>query len=335
VNDRFDRALDDARRRWVPDPRLGVFDVALEPDRRRIVGATTSRDALGVLRRLAADAGLDAGVELLPNASVGTDAAAVVTAAVAPLAAEPRAALPRVNEVLHGEQLEVLERRGAWLRVRSADGYHAWLHSGYVATGPEDWADDWSTRATAWSLGAELRFREGGARLRVPLGARLAPRRHGRVEAADGRIGTLAGGVLRPAAEAGAEARLVAAPEWAQRWLGGAPYAWGGRTEWGVDCSGLAQVTFAVRGTPLPRDADLQFDAGHAVALASDGRGYEAGDLLFFAEGGRVAHVALWAGAGTIVHAALARGGVATDDLFGDSPLAGTLRAGLVGVRRV
>jgi cell wall-associated NlpC family hydrolase len=92
---------------------------------------------------------------------------------------------------------------------------------------------------------------------------------------------------------------------------------------------------YAFRGTALPRDTDLQLAAGTEVPVTNDGRGYEAGDLLFFAEQGRVSHVALWAGAGHIVHAALSRGGVGTDALFGDEPRMRRLRVGLVGVRRL
>ena len=51
-------------------------------------------------------------------------------------------------------------------------------------------------------------------------------------------------------------------------------------------------------------------------------------------ERGRVSHVALWAGAGRIVHSALSRGGVGVDDLFGSEPRMMNLRANLVGVRR-
>jgi cell wall-associated NlpC family hydrolase len=96
----------------------------------------------------------------------------------------------------------------------------------------------------------------------------------------------------------------------------------------------MVQAVFAARDVPLPRDSDQQLGAGLEVRLDATGRGYEAGDLLFFAEQGRVAHVAIWAGAGRIVHSALSRGGVARDDLFGDSALALRLRDGLVGVRR-
>lgn len=329
------RAIEDIRRRTVPDRRLGVFDVTLSDDDagHHLAGVTTSREALSALRRLAAEAHLAVDVRTLPDRGVASEAAAVVTAALAPLQSGPAVRAERSSEVLHGETLTVLERRDAWLRVRAGDGYHGWIHDGYVRTGAADWAGDWADRAEGRSLGLELRLPDGRARL--PLGARVALRRDGGVETADGRGGEIVGGAVRAEREARAEARLLAPPEWALRWFGAAPYLWGGRTEWGTDCSGLVQTVYQFRGAPLPRDTDLQIGAGVDVAIAKDGRGYEAGDLLFFAEQGRVSHVALWAGAGHIVHSALSRGGVGTDDLFGDEPLSRRLRENLVGVRRV
>jgi cell wall-associated NlpC family hydrolase len=272
-------------------------------------------------------------VRQLPDALVAAEPQAVVTAAVAPLVATPSVRAERTSEAVHGETLTVLERRDGWLRVRAGDGYHAWTHEGYLRTGIAEWSEDWDHRARGRSLGLELKLPEGRARL--PLGARLVMRRDS-VEMADGREGVVVSGALRSESEAAVEARLIAAPEWASRWFGRAPYLWGGRTDWGVDCSGLVQAVYAFRGVPLPRDTDLQLAAPGAVdvPLAGDGRGYEAGDLLFFTENGRTSHVAMWAGAGHIVHSSLSRGGLASDNLFGDSALARRLRDGLVGVRR-
>src|SRR3989442_3942767 len=110
--DKLERAIDDLRRGWLPDRRLGVFEVVLNGEPRRLSGRTTSPEALEALRRLAADAGIDAELVRLPDASVGAEAAAVLTAAIAPLHEQPLPSAARVSEVLHGETLTVLERRG-------------------------------------------------------------------------------------------------------------------------------------------------------------------------------------------------------------------------------
>src|SRR5437016_3872483 len=204
----LERDVADVARKWVPDTRLGVFEVTVQPG--ALAGCTTSRDALAALRRVAAGARLAADIRLLPDSSVGDEQAAVVTAAVAPLVREPRVNADRVSEAVHGETLEVLERRSdTWLRVRAGDGYLAWVHSGYVSLGTTAWAEDWAGRATVRSLGAELRCE--GARFRLAVGARAAPQRGGRVETADGRVWDVAAGVLRPEIELRVEARLTAA----------------------------------------------------------------------------------------------------------------------------
>src|SRR5262245_29196669 len=102
--DKVERAVDDIRRKWVPDARLGVFEVSLLP--KGVAGTTSSRDARDALRRLASEAGITDQIRLLPDDTI-VDAAAVVTAAIAPLLREPQLGSARVSEVLHGETLEI------------------------------------------------------------------------------------------------------------------------------------------------------------------------------------------------------------------------------------
>ncbi len=292
--DRVERAVDDIRRKWVPDGRLDVFEISLLP--KMVAGVTSSRDARDALRHLAGDAQLLENVRLIPE-ETALDVAGIVTAALAPLLGSPQVSAPRVSEALHGEHVRILERQDEWLRVRAPDGYVAWVHSGYVATGPADWAEDWEERAKARSVGADIQTPAG--RQRLPTGARVVLRRRdATVELAGGQRGKVLGGAVRLASE-------------------------------------LRVEVYAAREIRLPRDSDQQYGQGREIKMSPNGKGYEGGDLLFFTDKGRVSHVALWAGAGHIVHSALSRGGVGTDNLFGDEPRMKRLKDSLVGVRRL
>ena len=98
------RALGELQRKWVPDRRIGVFDVAVQDG--RIEGSTTSREAQAEVRRLGGVAGMVVSVDLLPNASVdnGDVVFAASTAALAP-------ASPLQAEALAADAVpEALER---------------------------------------------------------------------------------------------------------------------------------------------------------------------------------------------------------------------------------
>ncbi|NOQ72589.1 MAG: SH3 domain-containing protein [Crocinitomix sp.] len=79
------------------------------------------------------------------------------------------------------------------------------------------------------------------------------------------------------------------------------PYLWGGKSIFGIDCSGLVQNVFKVHGTLLPRDASEQVHTGELIEY----KDREIGDVPFFINAkGIVHHVGILTTKDEIIHAA-------------------------------
>ena len=110
---------------------------------------------------------------------------------------------------------------------------------------------------------------------------------------------------------------------YAKRYLGG-KYVYGGNNlNTGVDCSGFVQQIMKKYGIQLERSSRAQY-ACNGVSISE--AELRPGDLVYYGNGGRVNHAAIYAGNGQIIHASDERTGITMSSLHYGKPIIGIKR---------
>ncbi|WP_338014423.1 HAD-IA family hydrolase [Deinococcus cavernae] len=242
------------------------------------------------------------------------------------LKAGPDAGATQVSEALPGEALELLWREGEWWRARGThDAYLGWVKEADVTE-----ATNWTPDLTVQALRAHA-FEGPKVSSRIVaelcLGAALQRREadgeaQGNAETPGWVPVTLPGGQAAWVNQACFVQPSASVTELALRFLE-APYVWGGRSAWGLDCSGFTQLVYAAFGQALPRDADQQQAATRPVESP------RAGDLAFFP-----GHVGLMLDDRRMIHAN-ATGMRVTIETLGEGEYGERLAASRTGFGRV
>ena len=222
-----------------------------------------------------------------------------------------------LTQVLNGTSLEVLEDREKWCFVRQEDGYLGWAYKGFLG-------DDATATGEHIVIAPTSRLYVDASGGGAPLTRLLAGTRVQVVETENDRaLVQGVGMMLRAGWIAASELRAISAIPTGgalqrkqivadARQFTGVYYLWGGCSAWGIDCSGLAQLSHRMNGVVLPRDCDQQFAAGTPVEAP-----FQPGDLLYFWNEARskAGHVGLSTGGWNIIHSSRSRNGVYEEDV--------------------
>ncbi|HWV74206.1 MAG TPA: NlpC/P60 family protein [Pseudosphingobacterium sp.] len=204
-----------------------------------------------------------------------------------------------VTQLLFGEAFEVLEEKGEYLYIKTAfDDYEGWIdHRQQVKIEEQSFhllktevqhIADLSTHAMLLKLGKEesLHLLPGST---LPF-----------LEDDSFSINFTDYLFLGLSREPDRDSFLSDVEEVARFYLN-APYLWGGRSVFGIDCSGFVQMVFKHFGYPVKRDAWQQAEQGKAIDFLQE---VQPGDVAFFDnEEGRIIHVGIIINEEEIIHA--------------------------------
>lgn len=223
----------------------------------------------------------------------------ISTLSIIPGRAEPADAAEQVTQLLFGEHYEVREKRKKWLRVRAAiDGYECWIDRKQHHPIDERLGERLNKQKfipTSLEMVGLVQRKSNQEIIPIVLGSSLPFLQDGAFKI--GKEEFHFEGQVQLKADKKNMALLV---QHAMMYMN-APYLWGGRQPFGIDCSGLVQVCYKMIGRNLPRDAYQQATLGHSLSFIEEA---EPGDLAFFDnEEGRIIHVGILLEDNHIIHA--------------------------------
>ncbi|MGD9976758.1 MAG: NlpC/P60 family protein [Bacteroidales bacterium] len=215
----------------------------------------------------------------------------IISKSLAAIRKEPDEASEMINQLLFGETFYIIENYKGWLRIEDySDGYQGWLDSRL--------AGNFDTSQTAERQLASKLFkaRETNADFPVHLcpGSVLHGYKNGEFYCGNSKYTQIDNPFLE-IPDNQAETAIKLAKTYVN-----APYLWGGKSPFGIDCSGLVQVIFRLAGVTLPRDSKQQALKGSTVEFINH---VKSADLAFFDnQEGIITHVGIITGTGHIIH---------------------------------
>ena len=213
---------------------------------------------------------------------------------IAPMRAEPNDRAEMISQLLFGELVEIIQKNENWIKIETLyDKYQGWIDYKHILELTEtefndlnfppnyvsssfDYAD-LNKIPFPLTIGAEIRYKSNDE---IFLSKKLFK---------------FNGELIK--SENFGRNKII---EIAYNYLN-TPYLWGGKSTFGIDCSGFTQMCFKMCNYFLPRDANQQANIGEVLGFLEEA---EPGDLAFFEnKEGKIIHVGIILGNRKIIHA--------------------------------
>ncbi|MGC0051946.1 NlpC/P60 family protein [Brucella pituitosa] len=218
-----------------------------------------------------------------------------VSASVVDLRSEPRPDSGPQTQIIFGDMVRVFEEQDGWSWVQAErDGYTGYVSSASLEKPTADATHMVIVPRTFIYPGSDLRFPHTkalslGSRVRIVGSAETRGTQYALLENGEALIA----GHLAPLDQHAADYVAVAET------LLHTPYLWGGTSGFGIDCSGIVQLSMWVSGRKVLRDSDMQQNTlGEIVEPDADYSNLKRGDLVFWK-----GHVAICASPDMLIHA--------------------------------
>jgi len=218
----------------------------------------------------------------------------VSAVAVVPIRKEPIHSSEMVSQLLLGEAAEILAQEGVFYHIKCLfDGYEGWCHKVQMKVVID------SRALVANNLYSKERFSNVMVNNECHIASIGTPLPLGKKQKWIGKeLFSYKKSIAWDVTTAAFTAENI---EMVTSKFLNTPYLWGGRSAYGIDCSGFVQQVLKFFGKSLPRDAYLQVKEGVVIGFLQE---VKCGDIAFFDDAeGKIIHVGILLNDSTIIHA--------------------------------
>ncbi len=205
---------------------------------------------------------------------------------ISPVRGEMKDSAEQVTQLLFGELICVQDKNNNWIKIKTLlDGYEGWIDEKQIAYLTESEMQKWRNDQKICTKSIKINTPVG--KVLLPVGAFISATNPSKFN------------IGNDVFETNYKFAKIKLLSLAKSYLN-TPYLWGGKSNFGIDCSGFTQIVFRSLGIELPRDASKQVFLGEEIKHSNS----KAGDVAFFTnDAGRVIHVGMLLSKDKIIHA--------------------------------